>query len=501
MKTNLNFIKTLLLLFIVSGCSSDDDTVIQEFAVAFENPSISFSPTDKNKEVKIIFSSKAPEAGNLTINYTVENAAYGADADFTTTPSGETGSVTVAFKQGDSGASFTINKLKNPIEGATKSVVFSLTKVSVLNGVISGNTDLALSFTESAALGGIISPKVGGVNYTNQVYIDLSSQKTTEVRRDLWEIAFHSGTENKVFLNSSLRVTAAELSEFTDLKTVVSSTNFSSPLTFQVYNFQTNQTDQVTVNTVEEYKAGVKQSYSMYGPYADHRNGSKTAISVISSTDEENKVYLVYMGSEIPSGPGSGSTNHSGDDRGWYKIRVLMEGENYKLQYAELEATTFTEVTISKDPSLNSVAFSLTSGNQVSVEPAKEDWDINFTGVFGAENGPTYTDYVLHNTLGGTGLYQVTTYEVVNNVTNEFDVPSYENFKLSDVTEASLDYETRNIIGSDWRYPYSSPARLLDDRYYIIKDVAGNYYKLRFTAVVNESNERGNPKFEYTLLK
>ncbi|WP_101446758.1 HmuY family protein [Aquimarina sp. MAR_2010_214] len=56
-------------------------------------------------------------------------------------------------------------------------------------------------------------------------------------------------------------------------------------------------------------------------------------------------------------------------------------------------------------------------------------------------------------------------------------------------------------MGSGWRFPYSSTAKLLDDRYYIIKDTIGNYYKLRFTAVVNESNERGNPKFEYTLLK
>jgi hypothetical protein len=493
MKTNLIFIKALLLLFMISGCNSDDDAVIQQqFAVAFENPSVSFSTTDESKEIKVVFSRNAPETGTVTVNYTLDNAVYGTDADFTTAPSGETGTIDIAFKQGDTGTTFTFNKLKNPIEGVTKAVTFSISKVSVVNSTISGNTNLAVSFTESAALGGSITPKVGGVNYPNQVYIDLSAQKTTEVKRDTWEIAFHSGTENKVFLNSSLRVTAAELSQFTDLNAVTSASSFTPALTF----------DEVTVNTVEEYKAGVKQSYTMYGPYADHRDGSKTAISEISSIDEENKVYLVYMGSEIPTSPGSESINTTGDDRGWFKIRVLMDGDSYKLQYAELEATTFAEIIIDKDSSYNSVAFSLTSGSKVSVEPAKENWDINFIGVFGAENGPTYSDYVLHNTLGGTGLYQVTTYQVVDGVTTEFDVPSYENFTKDDIEEASLDYKTRNIIGSSWRTSgYPNPAKLKNDRYFIIKDIVGNYYKLRFTALVNQNNERGNPKLEYTLLK
>ncbi|WP_158250364.1 HmuY family protein [Aquimarina sp. I32.4] len=483
----------MLLLFIITGCSSDDDaTVTQEFAVAFENPSVSFSTTDENKEIKIVFSSTAQEAGTLTIKYTANKAVYGANADFTTVPSGETGSLTVNFKQGDKGAVFTLNKLRNPIEGETKTVSFSIEKVSIANGLISGNTDIAVSFTETPATGGTIAPEVGGVTYPNQIYIDLSTQKTTAVRRDTWEIAFHSGTENKVFLNSSLTVTAAELSQFTDLNAVTSATTFSPALTF----------GDVTVNNIEEYKVGVKQSYSMYGPYADHRDGSATAITPVSSTEMDNKVYLVYMGNTIPNGPGPRSINISGDERGWYKIRVLMDGNDYKLQYAELEANTFKEVTISKQPEVNVVAFSLTNNTTVPVEPSKEDWDLNFAGVYGGENGPTYSDYVLHNTLGGTGLYQVTTYKVKDGVTTTFDVPSYKEFRLSDVNEESLDYSKRNIIGSGWRNPFAGPVAIVkDDRYFVLKDVTGNYYKLRFTAVVNESNERGYPQFEYTLLQ
>ncbi|WP_062053533.1 HmuY family protein [Aquimarina longa] len=505
MNTNLFFIKTLLLLFILSGCSSDDDATVQEFAVAFENPSTSFSTTDEKKDAKIVFSRNASEAGNIVVTYTAENATYGAEADFTTTPSGETGSLTIPFKQGAKEATFTINKFKNPVEGVTKGLTFSITKVSVPNSTIRGNTNMALSFTESAALGGSIAPKVGGVNYPNQVYIDLSAQKTTPVRRDTWEIAFHSGAENTVFLNSSLRITAAKLSQFTDITSVTSTTAFNPPLEINARNLFTKPISykKVTVTTVEDYKKGVKSSYNMYESYADATDGSTTAISEISSKEEENKVYLVYMGSEIPTEPGAGSINTTGDDRGWYKIRVLMDGDAYKLQYAALDATTFTEVMINKDPNFNTVAFSLTTGKKVNVEPTKGEWDINFSGVFGSEYGTTYSDYVVHNTLGGTGLYQVTLYKTdKNGVVEKFDVPSYEDFGLANVDEKLLDFKKRNAIGSGWRNAFAKPvAKLKDDRYYIIKDKAGNYYKLRFTAVLNEKNERGNPKFEYTLLK
>ena len=485
MKTNLFFTKVLLIFFLVNACSSENDTTPrQDFAVAFENPSASFLSTDDDKDITIVFAPAATSDGSITISYLLNNTSYGTD--FTTLPFGDTGSITLPFNSGDNTVSLKVNKLQNPIEGDVKSIDFSIDDVTLSNGIVSGNTSLNLSFTETAALGAVIAPNVGGVNYTNSVYIDLSAQTTTEVRRDTWELAFHSGTENKVFLNSSMRITAAELSEFTDLNAVTSTTSFSTPLVF-------GDADEITVNTVEDYKIGVKQSYSMYGEYADYRDGSDTAISTISTTDDENKVYLVYMGAEIPTVAGEGSTNHSGDDRKWYKIRILMEGADYKLQFAELEATEFTEVTINKNNDFNTVAFSLINNTTVEVEPIKEKWDINFAGVFGAENGPTYTDYVIHNTLGGVSLYQVNTGD---------DTPSYKAFTLSNVDEASLDSQTRNIIGSGWRNPFvAGPAVVNDDRYFVIKDVAANYYKLHFTAVVNENGERGNPKFEYELLE
>ncbi len=63
-------------------------------------------------------------------------------------------------------------------------------------------------------------------------------------------------------------------------------------------------------------------------------------------------------------------------------------------------------------------------------------------------------------------------------------------------------YITKNIIGRGWADPISGPVAVVkDNRFFVIKDAAGNYYKLRFNAVVNDSGERGNPEFEYELLQ
>jgi hypothetical protein len=36
---------------------------------------------------------------------------------------------------------------------------------------------------------------------------------------------------------------------------------------------------------------------------------------------------------------------------------------------------------------------------------------------------------------------------------------------------------------------------------YVVKDVAGNYYKVKFLAMTNDAGERGYPTLEYAILK
>lgn len=132
--------------------------------MAFENPSLSFGAIDDQKQINLVFSSTQIESGAVTIDYTTENTAYGDNDDFTTTPSGASGEIIVAITAASNSASFTFNKLKNALEGTTKSVIFSISSISIPDAVSNGNTQLQVSFTKTAAIAGSIAPEVGGPN-------------------------------------------------------------------------------------------------------------------------------------------------------------------------------------------------------------------------------------------------------------------------------------------------------------------------------------------------
>lgn len=366
-----------------------------------------------------------------------------------------------------------------------------------------------------------IDVESGGPNQPNQVYIDLSTSSTTVVRRDIWELGFYTGSQNRVFLNASILVTAAELSEFTDIDAVNSSTVFEAAIQLKsLVNPQTGQIADVTVNNTEELKAGLPLGYSMYGDlengifFTDSKEGglNGTTIAEVSTTDADNKVYVVSAGSEIPTEtPNPGKIETTGNHRGFYKIRVLAAGNDYILQYAELDAENHQEVVISKDDTYNIKAFSLIDGAEVNVEPVKEEWDINFISVYsyygnfgGSVAGVTFSDYTLHNTLGDVGLYMVLTHETEGEETAETGAPSFEEFTKDDVVESEFVYDDRAVVGSAWRETAGfggSTNRVKDDRYYIVKDAAGNYFKLQFTAFMSAGGERGYPQFKYELLE
>ncbi|WP_461532136.1 HmuY family protein [Sinomicrobium sp.] len=366
----------------------------------------------------------------------------------------------------------------------------------------------------------VIDVESGGSTEPNQVYIDLSTEETKVVRRDAWELGFYSGSENRVFLNASILVTAAELPGYTDIDAVNSSTVFEAPMQFKSLDLQSFQPVDVTVNNVEELKVGLPLGYGMYGDadsgisFTDSTEGqlNGTAIAEVSTTDADNKVYIVSAGSAIPDEAAEpGSINTSGDPRGFYKIRVLTDGNEYTLQYAELDAETHQEVKISKDAAYNIKAFSLVNGEEVDVEPAKNEWDINFTSVYsyygdfaGTVAGVTFSDFAVHNTLGGTGVYTVFTSITEEGETTVTDAPSFEDFSKADVEEAEFVYNDKTVIGSDWRQTAGFSGgedKVSDDRYYIVKDADGNYFKLQFTAFLNAGGERGYPQFKYELLE
>ncbi|SHG44250.1 HmuY family protein [Flagellimonas flava] len=510
----LTFLTATLFLAILSSCSSDDSEDLIDFSVTFSSATISTTETDTTKEITLNFSRAASEAGTITVSVTGENATYGTD--FSTAPAANSGTIAVPVAAGDLNATITFTKILDPIEGNTKSVTFSLAgfdNTQWVNGTVNSAT---VSFSPIAALNGIIDLENGGSNMPNQVYFDFSTGQQTAVKRDTWEIALHNGTENRVYLNAALLVSAAELDGITDLLSVTEATALTTPLELNTLDPMTFQPTTVTVNTVSELLQGLPVGYFQYGDiddgvvFTDSWQGDLegTAFAAVSTTPDDNHVYIVGLGNEIPTEAAEpGSINTTGDHRGFMKVRILSNGSNYTIQYAALDETTnISEVTVPKNSSYLLSGFSLINGQSVTVEPAGDEWDINFSGVFSYYGyqgsliaGLTYSDYAVHNTLGGVGLYQVTTYEKDSEgVVTNFDVPSYANFGRGDVDESAFVYDDRTVIGSGWRDAFGGVLK--DDRYYVLKDAAGNYYKLMFTAYISNEGIRGNAQFTYERL-
>lgn len=325
--------------------------------------------------------------------------------------------------------------------------------------------------------GAAISPEIGGSNEQNQVYIDLSTSTSTPVQRDSWDLGFYSGTDFRVAINGSIYMATAELSE-TNIDVVTSTST-------EVQDLQ----PQVAVGTFDA--ANIEFVDAPFGQITE------TAIENISATDSENPVYLVNLGFEVGTeAAATGSVAVAGDARGWKKIRILRSGNDYILQYADLDATTHQEVTISKNSDYNFTFFSFNTETEVSVEPAKTQWDLNFT-VFTNEisgyGSYGYSDFVVTNTKGGALSFAIDTDET------EY---TYADFTLADAATITFDADQRNV-GSSWRNgggPGTLPS-LKDNMFYVVTDAAGNYYKLQFLALTSDSGERGNSEFVYSLLQ
>lgn len=325
--------------------------------------------------------------------------------------------------------------------------------------------------------GAAIAPEVGGSNEPNQVYIDLSTNTATSVKRDSWDLGFYSGSEFKVVINGSIFMAVAPI-DATDIDAISSTTE-------EVLNLQ----PQVAVGTFEASNLA----------FIDNPNGdiSETAITTIADNEDSNVVYLVNLGFEVGTEAATtGSVAISGNSRGWKKIRILKEGTSYLLQYANLDDTTHKEITISKDADYNFTFFSFNTEAIVNVEPKATDWDLNFTVFTNKIEGfgsYGYSDYVVNNTKANTNAYLLD---------SEVDTFTYDNFTLTDIISANFLNDQRGI-GSSWRNgggPGSLPS-LKENVFYVVSDTDGNYYKLKFLALTNDAGTRGYPKFIYSLLK
>jgi len=441
--------------------------------VEFESNQLGINADESELTIKISLSREVSEAASLAVQFEGTGVSYGAD--FSIDPAASGNSISIPLAIGDTEASFILNKTEGALFDGDEKIVFTI--VSAPESLVLGEkAQLTLSFAEIVALTGAMEINGGGATYPNKVFIDLSANRQTAVARTNWDLGFSSGSDFRVILNSSNGMMARMLNK-TDLNAVTAADTLG-------FGMQVSMPAVFAAINTDPTPAWVPEAIN----WIDDPTGdlTKTAMAAISATASENKVFIVNRG----EGPGTPAT-----ELGWKKIRVVRNGSGYTLQYADINATTFSEIQITKNTTHAFQYASFATGS-VAVEPEIGRWDIAWTGFSNTADfgtGPVpyyYQDIILQNTTA------VQTVQVLT------ATKTYEAFGESDIAALNFSNQNQIKIGASWRSgggPGTSPA-VRTDRFYVIKDAVGNYYKLRFTALTT-SGERGKPKLEFALIK
>lgn len=477
-KTLKKMLGLILVLILVSSCEKDSkkgNSYERDFIVAFQEQSILYGEISDSKLLSLVFSEVAEEAGSVEVDIKSFNSTYGVD--FKTIPDAINSVLTIPFNKGDKVAKFDFVNLIYPFDRSDKTVEFRIKAVNynVKKPVIQGYDIMVVSF--DTAIGGVLEPPIGGPSQPMQVYVDLGGKAMYPIQRDSWDLSFYNGKDFRVRLNGSIYMAAGSLSS-TDLDKTTES------------DFKKLK-DVVQIGTFDP--ENVK--------YIDFPNGAlqETAIREISLNDIENKIYLLNLG--FTPGKGNvqpGAVEITGAERGWRKIRILRKGDDYVLQYADLNATTHKEIVIQKSNGFNFNYFSFNTETLVNVEPSEKKWDLNFTVFTNTvdQNGDPkgsygFSDFIINNRYSGVSAYKV--------MIPDGDKNFYKKFDLSNVDPELLSLDLRTIGGS-WR-DVANNKILFRNVFYVIKDSKGNLYKMRVLSFMNAAGERGYPKFEYSLLR
>ena len=302
----------------------------------------------------------------------------------------------------------------------------------------------------------------------NSVYLDLSNDKTNAVLRSGWDLGFYSGADFRVILNNTSSAAAKVLNKY-DLGDVTAADTVGITLAI-------SQTD--------------PQPEDLQFFDDLHGDLNKTAIPAVSGTASSNPVIILNRGT------GGGSIA----ERPWIKLRVLRNGNGYTIQYAGILETTFQSMEVPKNPDFNFQFISFEKG-LVNAEPEKAQWDIVWTySVFEANFGWGLVPYNFSDIIGVNYLAGV---EAKENVYADAAtaIAAYAAFNKDSLATNQV-VEGRWTIGNKWRS--TQPAiGSRPDRFYIIKDANGNYYKLKSLSMGagNDGGTRGKPEFKYALIK
>ena len=463
MRKAANIFLFIALTALFTNCKKDDPA-LPDNLVQFSANQLGFESDSSSIQINLSLSRSTSADVPVVISLAGSGVTYGTE--FTTEPSASGNNIGLTIPTGSSSASFKVIKTDDVLLDGDESISFTITSAGT--PVLIGGTDsLQLAFSAIVSGGSKLTLEGGdgGAAAENTVFVDFSANKQTAVKRDSWDLGFYSGDDYRVILNYMLAGAMAARIDKNDL-TQVTSADAEGLVLEQTYS-----PDDLT--KVDDYTGDL----------------SKTVIDAVSATDADNKVYILNRSSLV-----------AGTSNGMVKLRVLRNSNGgYTLQYANIDDADFKTIDIAKDDTHQFSYISLESGEEVSVTPAKGRWDIewglaSYYTSFGTSNiYYPFSDLVFINTMDGTQAAEVLTSTV-----------SYDAFDESSIAAVTFSSD-RDVIGSKWRETggqSGGAAGVKTDRFYVIKDPAGNVYKLKFISfTTQDGGARGYPEIEYALVK
>lgn len=462
-------------LIVVIGLAScdDEDPPLADNLVQFESDALGLTPDEESLTVNITLSREAAVATDIAIGAELNGVTY--DTEFTTDPAMQENTLTIAVPAGATQVSFVVNKKEGVFFDGDESIVFTITSPGQ-DLVVGERNALTVSFAEIVAAQGTMDPNVGGPQQPNKVFVDLSANRQSYVNRSDWDLGFYMAEgQFRVILNSSSSMMARALDK-NNLNDVTAADTIG-------WGVQLSTDAVFAAVTSGPPPAWIADAIDWIDDPTGNMEG--TAIAEISSNDADNKVYIINRGKNPDNSP-----------RGWKKVRIIRNGDGYTLQHADIDATSFTTVEVTREDAhlFHYVKFET---GVVPIEPEKDKWDIAFTVFTNTTplDATTFIPYVFSDVVI-QNRYNTETAELLI-----ADTGSYEDFDDADLASVTFSTNQTNI-GANWRTtggPGMTPG-LKEDRFYLVKDAAGNIYKLKFTAFT-QGGERGRPQIQFALIK
>lgn len=448
---------SLVIALAVSSCQVEEPPLPPN-TLQFETTEMGFEETATSKMVRLQLARAAETSGQIIVTLSAQDLQYGSQ--FTTQPASENGRIVVPVNAGQTDAVILVNRTAGAFFTGQENIQLQISAESSFP--IGTNQSLSVRFGAIVSTGQTIQLNggSGGSNAVNAVYLNLASNTQTPVARSSWDLRLANDANFQVFLNNMTAATALVTNQ-TDMAAVSPADTVGKNLVLTMSAGQMNLVDDVT------------------GAF------SRSVIPAISATDAENKVIILQRGT-------GGATPRTD----LLKVRILRQGNGYRIQYARLNESTFQTLDIVKSTTGQPFQFvSLRTNGVVSVEPPR--WDIAWGGFIyqtrlaTGEAIPYYfSDLVFTNARAGVQVAQVSTSTI-----------PFADFNSTHLTGLSFS-AAPDAIGSSWRVTFGGVVGVRTDRYYVIRSQSGAVYKLRFINFTSaDGGERGRPTLLYELVQ